>query len=218
MPNAARNFISKAYDVHCVDTTGAGDAFWGAILARLVKTSEPIETWLPEQISDLLDFANAAGVPGDDKKGAIPAMPDEVGVRECMSNFPRINKQGILKWIQISSSGAALMDHSKSYNDVLVQYAEYMEKARKILKPSCYVCKVCNGIAWAGRFTNTLEFGSKGNNIGFINPYKALADIRIELDVVHDDYNPDTSIELFGRNFDCRFSRPPLQRSLPITL
>jgi len=106
------------------------------------------------------------------------------------------------------------MDHSKSYNDVLNQYAEYMEKARKILKPSCYVCKVCNGIACAGRFTNTLEFGSKGNNLGFINAYKALADIRIELDVVHDDFMPDTSIELFGRNFDLPVFASPIAKIL----
>ena len=48
---AQGSFTSKAYDVHCVDTTGAGDAFWGAILASIIKTSEPVETWLPEQIS-----------------------------------------------------------------------------------------------------------------------------------------------------------------------
>ena len=106
------------------------------------------------------------------------------------------------------------MDHSKSYNDVLVQYAEYQDKARKILKPSCYVCKVCNGIACAGRFTNSLEFGAKGNNLGFINAYKALADIRIELDVVHDDYIPDTSIELFGRTFDLPVFASPIGKIL----
>ena len=105
------------------------------------------------------------------------------------------------------------MDHSKSYNDVLIKYAEYQEKARKILKPSCYVCKVCNGIACAGRFTNSLEFGSKGNNLGFINAYKALADIRIELDVVHDDYIPDTSMSSLAAPSTCRFSHLPLLRS-----
>jgi 4-hydroxymandelate oxidase len=107
-----------------------------------------------------------------------------------------------------------MMDHSKSYNDILVQYAKYMEAARKILNPSCRVCKVCNGIACAGRFTNSLEFGAKGNNMGFINAYKALAEIRIELDVIHDDYVPDTSIELFGRTFDLPVFASPIAKIL----
>ena len=106
------------------------------------------------------------------------------------------------------------MDHSISYNDILLKYAKYQEAARKILKPSCYVCKVCNGVACAGRFTNWLEFGAKGNNLGFINAYKALADIRIELDVVHDDYIPDTSIELFGRTFDLPVFASPIAKIL----
>ena len=84
-------FTSKAFDVSCMDTTGAGDAFWGAILASIIKTSEPVETWLPEQISGLLDFANAAGSLATTKKGAIPAMPDEVQIRDCMKYIPRLS-------------------------------------------------------------------------------------------------------------------------------
>jgi len=107
-----------------------------------------------------------------------------------------------------------MMDHSKNYNEVLVQYAEYQLAARKVLNPSCRVCKVCNGIACAGRFTNVLEFGAKGNNLGFINAYRALEDIRIELDVIHDDYNPDTSIELFGHTFDLPVFASPIGKIL----
>ena len=84
-------FTSKAYDVHCVDTTGAGDAFWGAILANILKSSKPVESWLPEQISDMLDFANAAGSLATTKKGAIPAMPDEGQIRDCMKNVSRLS-------------------------------------------------------------------------------------------------------------------------------
>ena len=107
-----------------------------------------------------------------------------------------------------------MREHSKNYNDVLLQYAKYQDAARKVLNPSCRVCKVCNGIACAGRFTNSLEFGAKGNNMGFINAVKALADIRIELDVVHDDYNPDTSIELFGHAFDLPVFASPIAKIL----
>jgi 4-hydroxymandelate oxidase len=107
-----------------------------------------------------------------------------------------------------------MMDHSTSYNDVLVQYAKFQEAARKVLTPSCRVCKVCNGIACAGRFTNALEFGAKGNNMGFISACRSLADIRIELDVVHDDYIPDTSIDLFGHTFDLPVFASPIAKIL----
>ncbi len=106
------------------------------------------------------------------------------------------------------------MDHLKNYNEVLIQYAEYQDTARKILNPSCRVCKVCNGIACAGRFTNSLEFGAKGNNLGFVNAYRALANIHIELDVIHDDYLPDTTIKLFGHNFDLPVFASPIAKIL----
>ena len=106
------------------------------------------------------------------------------------------------------------MDHLKNYNDVLLDYAEIQSQARKVLNPSCKVCKICNGIACAGRFTNSLEFGAKGNNLGFTHPVKALAEIHIELDVIHDDYVPDTSIELFGRLFDLPVFASPIAKIL----
>jgi hypothetical protein len=106
------------------------------------------------------------------------------------------------------------MEHTTSYNDVLLQYADYQQAARKILSPSCRVCRVCNGVACAGRFTNSLEFGAKGNNMGFITAVEGLADIRIELDVIHDDYEPDTSVEVFGRQFDLPVFASPIAKVL----
>ncbi len=106
------------------------------------------------------------------------------------------------------------MEHSKDYNSVLVQYAEFMNKARPIMKPSCFVCKVCNGRACAGRFTNSLEMGSKGNNQGFIVACDGLSRIKIELDVIHEDYEPDTSFSLFGRNFDLPVFASPIAKIL----
>jgi len=94
------------------------------------------------------------------------------------------------------------VDYTMNYNDVLIEFAKYQDQARKVMKPSCFVCKVCNGLACAGRYTNSLEMGAKGNNAGFSNSYIALAKIRIDLDVIHEDYVPDTSVGLFGRNFD----------------
>lgn len=106
------------------------------------------------------------------------------------------------------------MDRSMNYNDVLLEYATYQELAKKAMKPSCHVCKICNGKACAGRFTNSLEMGAKGNNGGFIGACEGLADIRIQLDVVHEDYEPDPSISLFGRRFDLPVFASPIAKIL----
>lgn len=106
------------------------------------------------------------------------------------------------------------MEHTMTLNDVLLKYAEYQMAARKVLNPSCHVCKVCNGVACAGRFTNSLEFGAKGNNGGFIAAVKGLADIRIELDPIHEDYMPDTSCSFFGHDFDLPVFASPIAKIL----
>lgn len=102
------------------------------------------------------------------------------------------------------------MKDLKNYNDTLLEFAKHQEKARKILSPSCKVCKICNGRACAGRFTNSLEFGAKGNNGGFIYAVDRLQSARIKLDPIHDDYNPDTSTELFGRKFELPVFASPI--------
>lgn len=101
-----------------------------------------------------------------------------------------------------------------NYNDVLLQYAKYQDNARKILKPSCHVCKICDGKACAGRFTNSLEMGAKGSNAGFSNSYRALSKIRIRLDVIHDDYHPDTTAKIFGHSFDLPVFAAPIAKIL----
>ena len=106
------------------------------------------------------------------------------------------------------------MEHTLTLNDVLLKYAENQQRARTDLSPSCHVCKICNGVACAGRFTNSLEFGSKGNNGGFIAAVNALRDIRIELDPIHEDYNPDTSCSFFGRKFDLPVFASPIAKIL----
>lgn len=64
-----------AYKVRTVDTTGAGDAFLGAFLSRVLQSCHTVETLEREEIESMVDFANAAGALATTKKGAIPAMP-----------------------------------------------------------------------------------------------------------------------------------------------
>jgi fructokinase len=77
-----------AYDVKTSDTTGAGDAFFGAVHYRLrSKTREDLKKTSRDELADIVDFANAAGSLATAKKGAIPAMPDLAEIELCRSNI-----------------------------------------------------------------------------------------------------------------------------------
>lgn len=61
------------FRVTVVDTTGAGDAFWGTALAQL--TPSRLSSLTEEDLYKLFLKANAAGAFCATRKGAIPAMP-----------------------------------------------------------------------------------------------------------------------------------------------
>jgi fructokinase len=78
------NETLPAYDVKVVDTTGAGDAFFGAVLFRLRSyTDRGLNSIRADEWHDILDFANAAGSLTTAKKGAIPAMPTLQAIENC---------------------------------------------------------------------------------------------------------------------------------------
>lgn len=72
-------------DVPVVDTTGAGDAFWGGFLHKLLegggKPSELSETCLKECVR----FANIVATLCVQKRGAIPALPTRLDVSRYLS-------------------------------------------------------------------------------------------------------------------------------------
>lgn len=66
------------FTVDVVDTNGAGDSFFGAVLYKLRnKTLEELKAMPAEQLTAVIRFANGAGACTTRKKGAIPAMADE---------------------------------------------------------------------------------------------------------------------------------------------
>lgn len=83
--NKTANGLLRAFDVQTVDTTGAGDAFFGAVLWKLKdKTKEQISNLSDSELKEIVLFGNAAGSLTTTKKGAIPAMPNYNSVCELI--------------------------------------------------------------------------------------------------------------------------------------
>lgn len=77
--------LIKGYKVNAIDTTGAGDAFFGAALSVISGLGlDPIHKMDKESFEEIVRFANAAGALAATRKGAIPAMPDRAAIQELM--------------------------------------------------------------------------------------------------------------------------------------
>lgn len=84
---AAGSVQRPAYPYAAVDTTGAGDAFWGALLSRVDGLGlSGLQALSANDWVSILDFANAAGSLTITKRGAIPAMPDAEAIRACIAS------------------------------------------------------------------------------------------------------------------------------------
>lgn len=69
------------FPAQAVDTTGAGDAFWGAFLYRLTRCGKRPGELTPDEAADFARFANAAASLCVGKRGGIPAMPTLADVK-----------------------------------------------------------------------------------------------------------------------------------------
>ncbi|WP_289137125.1 carbohydrate kinase [uncultured Brevibacillus sp.] len=67
--------IVRGFKVDAVDTTGAGDAFFGGMLYQILETKKDIATLSQTELEQMIRFANAVGALATTKTGAIPAMP-----------------------------------------------------------------------------------------------------------------------------------------------
>lgn len=83
---AGERWDVPSHKVDCVDTNGAGDAFWGAFLAsvRLQGVSEPGQL-TRELVDRAMKYGNAAGALTVQKKGAIPALPTRAQIEAFLA-------------------------------------------------------------------------------------------------------------------------------------
>lgn len=65
-----------------VDTTGAGDSFWGGFLHKLLESNKAVEEITLDEAAEFTRFGNAVASLCVEKRGAIPAMPTLEEVKE----------------------------------------------------------------------------------------------------------------------------------------
>lgn len=78
------NGTVAGFPVKAVDTTGAGDAFWGAFLAEFCKRGKSTGDLSPEELSGICRYANAAGALCSTRRGAISALADRTEILEMI--------------------------------------------------------------------------------------------------------------------------------------
>lgn len=88
-----------------------------------------------------------------------------------------------------------------------MQYSEVLEKAREVLAPMCKVCPECNGVACKGKIPGV---GAAGNGASFTEARNYLKSVKIKMDAIHEHYDIDPSIEMFGKTFNYPFAIAPI--------
>ena len=73
-----------AFKVHAVDTTGAGDSFWGGFLSAYLSKEKKIEELTWKEIEDCALMGNAAAALCVQKRGGIPAIPKKCEIEAKM--------------------------------------------------------------------------------------------------------------------------------------
>lgn len=81
---------APTYDVHTVDTTGAGDSFIAAALVRLFGAGREFASLGEGDVAEAADFACAASALTTAGRGGISAMPGAAGVEELRRSGKRI--------------------------------------------------------------------------------------------------------------------------------
>ncbi|MFN3603655.1 MAG: alpha-hydroxy-acid oxidizing protein [Leptonema sp. (in: bacteria)] len=89
-----------------------------------------------------------------------------------------------------------------------IDWKQIEENARrKFSKEVCWVCKVCDGTNCA---SGVPGMGGVGNQFSFIDNYKSLQEYKILPTYIHDEVEPELSIELFGRKLNTPIMIAPM--------
>lgn len=86
-------------------------------------------------------------------------------------------------------------------------YQEVLDHAREVMAPKCRVCPECNGLACKGEIPGV---GAIGSGAGFTECRSYLKSVKLKMDAVHEYYESDTSIEMFGKKWEYPFFIAPI--------
>ncbi len=84
---------------------------------------------------------------------------------------------------------------------------EIYANARNLMKGFCKVCKVCDGKACAGEVPG---MGGLGTGASFKSNVRALSEIKLNMNLIHDMVSPDTGVELLGQRFELPVMAAPI--------
>ena len=88
-----------------------------------------------------------------------------------------------------------------------VDYKELAAAARGNMGPWCKACPVCDGRACGSHMPGP---GSKGTGTVAARNFAAWQDVRVQMDTIHEAYDADTSVKLFGRRLSVPVMIGPL--------
>lgn len=88
-----------------------------------------------------------------------------------------------------------------------MNYQDVLTEARGCIGSYCKACNVCNGKACRNQIPGP---GAKGVGDTAIRNYDKWQEIRVNMDTLCEGGTPDTSVELFGRNFKYPFFAGPV--------
>jgi fructokinase len=76
----------QGFKVETIDTTGAGDAFLGAAIHKILDIGKSLKDLSKEELDKIVCFANGAGAQVTTKRGAISVMPSLVDIERLLEN------------------------------------------------------------------------------------------------------------------------------------
>lgn len=83
-----RTEIIKGFKVKAIDTTGAGDSFWGGFVSSLLSLEKSVEELTGDEIRKCAVQGNATAALCVQKRGGIPAIPSKAEVEKFLkANF-----------------------------------------------------------------------------------------------------------------------------------
>ena len=75
----------EGFKVNAIDTTGAGDSFWGGFLSEYLKQEKSLEEFTWEEIKNCAVYGNATAALCVQRRGGIPAVPKKKEVEQFIN-------------------------------------------------------------------------------------------------------------------------------------